>query len=215
MLLGYKEIKTLLQDRSSSLSERLIISPILDPDDQLKPGTASVDLRLGQRFRVPRRTKLSSLDHLSDEYEASIEKYKDETFVRIGDYFVLHPRQFVLGETLEWVHLPNNISAQVLGRSSWGRDGLIIATATGIHPSYSGIITLEISNIGEIPIHIYPGLAIAQLFLMDVRNAGESQPGQSTFLASTEPRNANPARKDKGIIDGFKKRFKKPATASS
>jgi len=207
MLLGCNEIRALLQDKSLSPSQRLILSPILDLDDQLKPGSASVDLRLGQRFTVPRRTKLSSLDHLSDDYETSIEKYKDETFVRIGDYFVLHPRQFVLGETLEWVHLPNNISAQVLGRSSWGRDGLIIATATGIHPSYSGIITLEISNIGEIPVNIYPGLAIAQLFLMDVKNAGELLPGQSTFIASTEPRNANPARKDKRIIEGFKKRI--------
>jgi dCTP deaminase len=208
MILGYEEIKRLLQSRDVRLRDRLIISPILDLKEQLKPGSASVDLRLGQRFRVPKRTKLSSLDHLADDYEIEIEKYKDETFVRIGDHFVLHPRQFVLGETLEWLHLPSGISAQVLGRSSWGRDGLIIATATGVHPSYSGIITLEISNIGEIPLHLYPGLAIAQLFLMEVKNPGELLPQNSTFLGSTEPRNANPARKDKRIIEGFKKRLK-------
>lgn len=207
MILGYEEIRRLLQDRETRLSDRLIISPILDLNEQLKPGSASVDLRLGQRFRVPRRTKLSTLDHLAADYELEIEKYKDETFTRIGDYFVLHPRQFVLGETLEWLHLPSGISAQVLGRSSWGRDGLIIATATGIHPSYSGIITLEISNIGEIPLRLYPGLAIAQLFLMEVSGPGELQPQYSTFLGSTEPRNANPARKDKGIIEGFKRRL--------
>lgn len=72
----------------------------------------------------------------------------------IGDFFVLHPRQFVLGETIEWVHLPVDLSAYVLGHSSWGRDGLVIATATGVHPGYSGIITLELSNIGEISLSL-------------------------------------------------------------
>jgi dCTP deaminase len=196
-------IRALLLEESQAPDERLVISPILNWDDQMKPGGSSVDVRLGQRFTVPRRTKIDRLDHLSKTYLENVERYKDDYHVLIGDYFVLHPRQFVLGNTLEWIHLPPNLAAYVIGRSSWGRDGLVIATATGVHPLYSGVLTLEITNLGEIPVRLYPGLRIAQLFIHQVEGQVEGHvSGHATpsFTGSTNPENADAAGDDKEII---------------
>lgn len=89
-------------------------------------------------------------------------------YVRFGDKFILHPRSFVLGGTLEWVRLPRNIAGYVTSRSSWGRRGLIIATATGVHPQFTGCLTLELFNSGEVPIALYPGMAVCQFFLHNI-----------------------------------------------
>jgi len=209
VILSAERIRGLLENPAQRLEDRLVISPLLDVDKQLKPGTASVDVRLGQRFYVPLRAKLSQLNLLSTTHQADLRKYKDDTFVPIGDYFVLHPGQFVLGETLEWVHLPKDLTAFVVGKSTWGRDGLIIATAIGVHPNFSGILTLEISNVGEIPIYLYPGLAIAQLFLASVESAAEPRPPvPSAFLVQTSPRTRNVEIEDREIIEVFKKWLK-------
>lgn len=208
MILSSAKIRELLEHPAADPSERLVISPVLDMDKQLKPGTASVDVRLGQRFHVPLRAKLSTLNLLSPTHRQDLAKYKDDTFVPIGDYFVLHPGQFVLGETLEWVHLPKGLVAFVVGKSTWGRDGLIIATAIGVHPYFSGILTLEISNVGEIPIHLYPGLAIAQLFIASVQSADSpAQPIPSAFQVQTGPRTRNVEIEDSEIIQAFKRRL--------
>ncbi|MGA9389355.1 MAG: dCTP deaminase [Candidatus Sulfotelmatobacter sp.] len=209
MILSAEKIRDLLQDPHADPANRLVISPLLDPEKQLKPGTASVDIRLGQRFHVPLRAKLSQLDVMSPTHQTDLLKYKDDTFVPIGDYFVLHPGQFVLGETLEWVHLPTDLVAFVVGKSTWGRDGLIIATAIGVHPNFSGILTLEISNVGEIPIYLYPGLAIAQLFLASVDVSAESvRPVPSAFQIQTTPRTRNVDIEDRDIIDVFRRGIK-------
>lgn len=207
MLLGGRLLKDILlkPNQDEKVTDRLILTPILDDEHQISNGSASVDVRLGQKFHVPKRTKVSYLDHFAEDHMQKIEQYKDETFVPIGDYFILHPRQFVLGETLEWLHLPHNLSAYVIGRSSWGRDGLIIATATGVHPGYSGIITLEISNIGEIPVYLRPGVRIAQLFVQRVEGTVSGDKDPSNLRGSTEPRNADAASVDRDIIKAFAK----------
>jgi dCTP deaminase len=208
VILSAEKVRDLLEHPASNPADRLVISPVLDIDKQLKPGTASVDVRLGQRFHVPLRAKLSQLDLLSPTHQQDLVKYKDDTFVPIGDFFVLHPGQFVLGETLEWVHLPRDLVAFVIGKSTWGRDGLIIATAIGVHPNFSGILTLEISNVGEIPIYLYPGLAIAQLFLASVESAaGSSTPVPSAFQVQTSPRTRNVEIEDRDIIQAFQQRL--------
>jgi dCTP deaminase len=208
MILSNARIRALLLDETQHPDDRLVISPILNWDSQMKLGGSSVDVRLGQRFSVPRRTKIDRLDHLSTSYLKNVERYKDDYHVLIGDYFVLHPRQFVLGNTLEWIHLPPNLAAYVIGRSSWGRDGLVIATATGVHPWYSGILTLEITNLGEIPVRLYPGLTIAQLFIHQVEGQStELERGNATpsFTGSTGPENADAAGDDKTIIERIAK----------
>lgn len=93
-----------------------------------------------------------------------------EYYAPVGDYLVVHPHQFVLAQTLEYVRLPRFLMAYVVGRSTWGRLGLITATAIGVHPLFSGNLTLEIRNLGETPLRLYPGESIAQLFFHSVDN---------------------------------------------
>jgi len=204
MLLSSDKIRELLENPPKDPADRLVISPILDPSSQLKSGSASVDLRLGQRFHVPMRTKVASLNRLSEHHHRDLQRYKDETFVPIGSHFILHPRQFVLGETLEWIHLPKDFAAHVVGRSTWGRDGLIIATAIGVHPHFSGILTLEVSNVGEIPIYLYPGFAIAQLFVFRAeygQSAGTPIP--SAFQVQVSPHGRHSEEEDLEILKKF------------
>ncbi|MEA2338272.1 MAG: dCTP deaminase [Thermoanaerobaculia bacterium] len=137
---------------------QLIVTPLLS---KRQIGAASVDVRLGNEFLLPTRVLASSHDYKLSErgisalYRPTRRDFKSPLYV--------HPNQFVLGATLEFVGLPDDVSCYVIGRSSLGRTGLVIATATAVAPGYRGCITLEIVNIGEVPLPIYPGMRIAQL----------------------------------------------------
>lgn len=97
-------------------------------------------------------------------------------FSPFGSTFVLHPGRFVLASTLEWIRLPINLSGYVAGKSTWGRRGIVIETAAGVHPGFSGCLTLEVANLGEVPVHLTPGMQICQLFVHEVvGEAGESR----------------------------------------
>jgi dCTP deaminase len=180
----------------------IVVTPILDWEEQAEDGSSSLDVRLGQNFRIPGRTKLDGLNHLSKDHLDDVQKYNEDHHVPVGDYFVLHPGQFVLGETLEWINLPRTLSAYVVGRSSWGRDGLIVATAIGIHPNYSGIITLELTNVGEIPLRLYPGTSVAQLFVhtLDEDTRPPPRTGYSMFHGAVGPSSGDPIGPDKETI---------------
>jgi len=140
--------------------KRIVITPLIDPKTQV--GTGSIDVRLGSDFVLFKKNKYSSLDPLNGNYE-SMGEFQEKICVKMGDRIFIHPREFILGITLEYVKLPPDISAYITSRSTWGRLGLVIATATAIHPSYAGVITLEITNLGETPIPLYPSLRIAQI----------------------------------------------------
>jgi dCTP deaminase len=111
----------------------------------------------------------------------------DEHYVPIGDGFVLHPRHFVLGATLEYIRMPLDCAAYVVGRSTWGRRGLVIATAVGIHPGYAGNLVLELTNLGEIPLRLYPGCTIAQMFVHRFEPGESSIGDRSMFVGGTLP----------------------------
>jgi dCTP deaminase len=153
--------KILERMNSSIPAERLYITPILDPESQI--GQSSIDITLGTHFVRFRQTSLPCIDPVSEDIRGKIGEYQERIYVKFGDKIFLHPKQFILGCTLEYVHLPSDLMAYVTGRSSWGRLGLVIATATAIHPNYTGVITLELANLGEAPIALYPGFRIAQL----------------------------------------------------
>ena len=144
-----------------SVAERLIVTPMLD-DEQVGPG--SIDLRLGTEFIEALRRAGAVVDPLDDPDPPS-EDREESVFIPLGEHFVLHPGQFVLGGTLEYVRLPADVMGQVLSRSSWGRLGLLVATAVIVHPGFSGTLTLELVNTGSVPIRLYPGLRVAQLQL--------------------------------------------------
>ena len=93
-------------------------------------------------------------------------------FIRFDDSYVLHPNRFVLGSTLEWIRIPTRCAGSIVGKSSLGRHGLIIETAPVVHPGFTGCLTLELANVGEVPIALRPGMEIAQLQVGRAEGAG-------------------------------------------
>ena len=156
----------------SDPADPLIITPLPNIKKLQKTGAASIDLRLGSWFLVPYARRITHFDIYDDFQKQNLNENNLVRYVYVpfGESFVLHPKSFVLGSTLEWIRLPANRGGYVTARSSWGRYGLIIATATGIHPGFSGCLTLELANVGEIPIVIKPGTTIAQLFIHTVKD---------------------------------------------
>ncbi len=134
----------------------------IDPWDESLVQPASVDLRLGDSFRVFHNHRASAID-LRDPPTNLTEQVK----VTDGEPFIIHPGEFCLGRTLEYVELPDDIVARIEGKSSLGRLGLIVhATAGFCDPGWHGTLTLELNNLTRVPIKLYPGLAIAQLSFM-------------------------------------------------
>ncbi len=147
----------------------LVISPLEDIDVQLQP--ASVDLRLSDEFVVYDPASVACLD---PKDPSTVERATRRLRVAAGDAFVLHPGQFALGSTLERVKIPADLVAHVDGRSSVGRLAVVVhATAGFIDPGFEGQITLELSNIGAIPVKLYPGMRLAQLVLYVMTSASE------------------------------------------
>jgi dCTP deaminase len=134
----------------------------IDPWDEAMLQPASVDLRLGTSFRVFHNFRVAAID-LADpptNLTEHIEIGQDESFV-------IHPGEFCLGGTQEWVELPDDIVARIEGKSSLGRLGLIVhATAGFVDPGFKGTLTLEITNLTRVPIILWPGKPIAQLSFM-------------------------------------------------
>lgn len=147
----------------SDRDKRLVITPLLDQAKQIGPG--SIDLRLGTEFlEVPRQDN-RSIDPFNQRSGPQPRAGDHKTYVPLGDEFIIHPGQFVLGATLEFLVMPANLTGQVLSRSSWGRLGLLVATAVAVQPGFRGVLTLELVNTGSVPIVLRPGLRVAQLQL--------------------------------------------------
>jgi dCTP deaminase len=144
----------------------LIITPMLDRSAQI--GKSSVDVRLGTEFIVAKHMRLPSLDPTDPEIRARIMEYQTKVYVAPGKPLILQPQQFVLGSTLEYLRLPDDLAGLVIGRSSWGRLGLVIATASHVEPGFHGCLTLELVNLGGIPLSLYPCSRIGQLVLYTV-----------------------------------------------
>ena len=134
---------------------------------------ASVDLRLGDSFRVFNNHQVTAID-----LREPPENLTEEVTVAEGEAFVIHPGEFCLARTLEWVEIPDDIVARIEGKSSLGRLGLIVhATAGFCDPGWKGTLTLELNNLTRIPIKLWPGLLIAQLSFMTLDAAAESPYG--------------------------------------
>ncbi len=152
----------------SVLSDRTILELVetgrirIDPWDPELLQPASVDLRLGDSFRVFHNHRASAIDLREPPVNLT-----EEVLVAAGESFVIHPGEFCLGRTLEWIELPADVVARIEGKSSLGRLGLIVhATAGFCDPGWRGTLTLELNNLTRVPIKLYPGLPIAQLSFM-------------------------------------------------
>ena len=147
----------------------LIIRPLPDMNKLNGSLDASIDLKLGCWFSELRQSRSSLFDVYDGLMDGKSDSYLiKKHYVKFGEKIYLHPSNILLGVTLEWIRMPKNIGGYVTSRSSWGRRGLIIATATGVHPHFTGCLTLELYNAGQIPIALYPGMAVCQLFMHSV-----------------------------------------------
>ena len=165
-------IARLLDDCEAN--DPLVVTPKPDTSEMKKKLAASVDLRLGTWFLTKKARSHPVLDIYDTKKVAPAEKSVTESYyIPFGKKFILHPRNFVLAVTLEWIRLPLDLAGMVTGKSSWGRRGLVIETAPGIHPGFTGCLTLELTNLGEIPISISPGMKICQLFLHNLQGDPE------------------------------------------
>jgi dCTP deaminase len=164
----------------------LAIGPLQDEKLQIQP--ASVDLRLGHEFLVYHPARVSCLD---PREPSSISEAMDRVVVDAERAFVLHPGEFTLGTTQERVRMPPDLVGMVDGRSSVGRLAVVVhATAGLIDPGFEGQITLELSNIGSIPVKLYPGMRIAQIVLHAMTSPAELPYGEargSQYLSQTGP----------------------------
>ncbi len=152
MILSDKDIKKFLKEG------KLVIEPLLDPETQIQP--SSVDLRLSSEFRIFKSRVGGAIDPKKDNPE----EFTERVLLKEGESFVLHPGEFVLGATVERVELPDDLVGRVEGRSSWGRLAILVhATAGYIDPGFKGHITLELTNVGKLPVILYPGMRICQI----------------------------------------------------
>jgi len=141
----------------------------IDPWDSAMLQPASIDVKLGRSFRVFHNHRATAID-LADPPRNLTEHVE----VAVGDSFVIHPGEFVLGRTEEVVEMPDDIVSRIEGKSSLGRLGLIVhATAGFVDPGFRGSLTLEITNLTRVPIILWPGKPIAQLSFMTLDQPAE------------------------------------------
>ena len=145
----------------------------IDPYDEALLQPSSVDVRVDRYFRVFRNSRYPFIDVKTEQEELTeLVEIDGET------PFILHPGEFVLGSTLERVRLPDDLVARLEGKSSLGRLGLLIHSTAGfIDPGWDGHVTLELSNVANLPITIYHGMKIGQLSFVRLSTAAEKPYG--------------------------------------
>src|SRR6059058_27165 len=149
----------------------------VEPWDPVLVQPSSVDVRLDRFFRVFNNSRYTHIDPSlqQDELTALVEPQGE-------DPFVLHPGEFVLGSTLEVVTLPDDLAGRLEGKSSLGRLGLLThSTAGWIDPGFTGHITLELSNVANLPITLWPGMKIGQLCLFRLASPSEHPYGSPLY----------------------------------
>ena len=162
---------------------RIVIEPYVP--DAVQP--SSVDLHLGNRFRVFRNNRTAVIDPREEQPELT-------ELVEIGgdEPFILHPGEFALGATFERVGLPDDLVARLEGKSSLGRLGLLIHSTAGyVDPGWEGTLTLELSNVANLPIKLYDGMKIGQISFQRMTSPVEVAYGDarlgSRYRGQTDP----------------------------
>jgi dCTP deaminase len=165
------------------LSDRDILAEIdaqrvrLEPFDADMVQPSSIDVRLDRLFRVFENHKYPHIDPAQDQPDLTREVQPE------GDEpFILHPGEFVLGSTYEVVSLPDDVAARLEGKSSLGRLGLLTHSTAGfIDPGFSGHVTLELANVANLPIKLWPGMKIGQLCFFRLSSPAEQPYGSPRY----------------------------------
>lgn len=169
MLLSDRDIRSQIQ------SGRVAVEPF----DEAMIQPSSVDVRLDKFFRVFENHKYSVIDPSIEQAELTREVIAED-----DEAFILHPGEFVLASTYEIITLPDDIAGRLEGKSSLGRLGLLTHSTAGfIDPGFSGHITLELSNVANLPVKLYPGMKIGQLCLIKLSSPAEHPYGSAVYAS--------------------------------
>ncbi|HET6561955.1 MAG TPA: dCTP deaminase [Marmoricola sp.] len=186
MLLSDRDIKAELE------AKRVALDPF--DDSMIQP--SSVDVRLDRFFRVFENHRYPHIDPAEDQPELTREVAPE------GDEpFILHPGEFVLGSTYEAVTLPDDVAARLEGKSSLGRLGLLTHSTAGfIDPGFSGHVTLELANVANLPIKLWPGMKIGQLCFFRLSSPAEHPYGSERYGSRYQgQRGPTPSRSFQGF----------------
>lgn len=158
--------------RAAVAEGRIVIDPMLD--GAIQP--SSVDLRIDRYFRVFRNDTTPFIDPKLPQ-----EDLTEMVEVADGNAFILHPGEFVLGSTLERVAIADDLVGRLEGKSSMGRLGLLIHSTAGfVDAGWDGHLTLELSNVANLPIALYPGMKIGQISFLQMTTPAEHPYGSTT-----------------------------------
>lgn len=165
---------------------KIAIEPL---EDEMQIQPSSIDMRLGNEFKVFKVIRKPYIDPKDPEDVAS---YMESTIVEPGEAFIIHPNEFALATTNEYVKVPDDLVARVEGRSSMGRLGVTMHVTAGfIDPGFEGKITLEISNIGAMPVALYPGQRVCQIVFETMTTPSEIPYGHpsrnSKYMGQVKP----------------------------
>ncbi|HYE22030.1 MAG TPA: dCTP deaminase, partial [Verrucomicrobiae bacterium] len=183
MILSDKDIKKALKDG------RIKIEP--SPNLEVQLGSCSIDLHLGNKFRFFKNSSYPFIDLKGD---IDVSKIMEELQIEDGRPFIMQPGSFALANTIESLELADDLLGRIEGRSSLGRLGIIVhGTASVFDPGWIGIPTMELGNLGTMPIALYPGMRICSFTFEEVstpvevpyrKKKNNKYAGQTSPLAS-------------------------------
>lgn len=180
MILSDCDIKKALK------TKRIVITP--EPDLAIQLGSCSIDLRLGDQFRVFKHSKVPYIDTKNTNISNDL---MDDVLVVDGQSFILQPGDFVLATTIESFRLPNDLLARLEGRSSLGRLGIVVhSTASIFEPGWDGVVVMELGNLGRIPVALYPGMRVCALTFEELRTPADvpySHKKSAKYFGQTKP----------------------------
>jgi dCTP deaminase len=182
MVLSKQEILDRMSKFDVKHPQNLVITPLLYTNNSEVFDADSVDLRLGCYFLLPRT--LDQPFFSPDKRTAT--SLHVRAHIPLGQFLVVPAHQTILGATLEFIKLPDDVSGQVLTKSSVARTFVVVETAPWIHPQYRGCLTLEIANVSNTPVLLYPGRKICQLVLMHVGSDKTKRESSKTKRAVPE-----------------------------
>lgn len=168
MVLSDKDIKSALEEK------RIIITP--KPDLKTQLGSCSIDLRLGNLFRIFDHSKYPFIDPYKKDYSSDITR---EVKLKDDQQFIMQPGDFVLAVTMEKVTIPDNMMGRLEGRSSLGRMGIVVhSTASIFDPGWNGNCVLELGNLGRMAVALTPGMRICAMTFEQLSSAAQTPYGK-------------------------------------
>ncbi len=173
--------------KKALLNGEIVITPKLNLQSQL--GSCSVDLRLGNSFRVFEHSRYAYIDTKSNDTKKG---YTSEIVVEDNEPFIMQPGDFVLAVTLEKITISSSLLGRLEGRSSLGRLGIVVhSTASIFDPGWNGQAVLELGNLGRLPVVLYPGMRICAMTFEELSSPAQvpySEKKTAKYIKQTKPR---------------------------